>query len=102
MPIVIIYVNSQFNIEDSPINTNITNIDYLAITYELTYDNSSVLKALIRTVNDIEYNIEFNARLISDKGKNEYKLNCYNTSDRFIECFSNKTTFNLSDKYYLY
>ena len=100
--IMIIYVNSQFNTEYSPIDTNITNIDYLAITYELTYDNSSVLKALIRTVNDIETNIEFNARLISEKGKNEYKLNCYNTSDRFIECFSNKTTFNLSDKYYLY
>ena len=29
-------------------------------------------------------------------------INCYNTSDRFIECFSKKTTFNLSDKYYLY
>jgi glycerophosphoryl diester phosphodiesterase len=102
MPIIIIYVNSQFNTDESPINTNITNIDYLAITYELTYDSSSVLKALIRTVNDIETKIEFNARLISDKGKNEYKLNCYNTSDRFIECFSNKTTFNLNDKYYLY
>ena len=99
---MIIHVNSQFNTEYSPLDTNITNIDYLAITYELTYDNSSVLKALIRTVNDIETNIEFNARLISEKGKNEYKLHCYNTSDRFIECFSNKTTFNLSDKYYLY
>ena len=100
IPIMIIYVNSQFNLDVSPINY--TNIDYLAITYELTYDKSSVLKALIMTVNDIEFNIEFNARLISDKGKKEYKLNCYNTSDRFIECFSNKTTFNLSDKYYLY
>jgi glycerophosphoryl diester phosphodiesterase len=99
---MIIYVNSQFNVDNSPIDTNLTNIDYLAITYELTYDNSSVLKAIIRTVNDIETKIEFNARLISQKGKNEYKLNCYNTSDRYIECFSNKTTFNLSDKYYLY
>jgi glycerophosphoryl diester phosphodiesterase len=100
---MIIFVNSQFNTDNSPINTNITNIDYLAITYELTYDNTSVLKALIRTVNDIETTFEFNARLISEKGKKEYKLNCYNTSDRFIECFSNKTsTFNLSDKYYLY
>lgn len=98
---MIVYVNSQFNTNSEP-NTNIYNIDYLAITYELTYDNSSVLKALIRTVNDIETNIEFNARLISEKGKKEYKLNCYNTSDRFIECYSNKTTFNLSDKYYLY
>ena len=71
---MIIHVNSQFNTDNSHIDTNITNIDYLANIYELTYDNSSVLKAFIITVNDIETNIEFNTRLISEKGKNEYKL----------------------------
>ena len=71
---MIIHVNSQFNTDNSHIDTNITNIDYLANIYELTYDNSSFLKAFIITVNDIETNIEFNARLISEKGKNEYKL----------------------------
>ena len=78
------------------------NFDTLSVAYELTYDNSSVVKAIIRTVNDMETEFKFNARLKSEFGKKEYKLKCHNSSLIYIECYSEKVKFNLSDNYYFY
>ena len=77
------------------------NFDTLSVAYELTYDNSSVVKAIIRTVNEIKHEIKFNARLKSESGK-DYKLSCYNSSEKYIDCLSEKTEFDLNDKYYFY
>ena len=78
------------------------NFDTLSVAYELTYDNSSVVKAIIRTVNDMDTEIKFNARLKSEFGKKEYKLRCHNISLIYIECYSEKVEFNLSENYYFY
>jgi hypothetical protein len=76
-------------------------IDLLSIAYELTYDNSSVVKTIIRTVNEIEHEIKFNARLRSESGK-DYRLSCHNSSSKYIDCLSDKVEFDLNDKYYFY
>ena len=76
-------------------------IDLLSIAYELTYDNSSVVKTIIRTVNEIEHEIKFNARLRSESGK-DYRISCHNSSSKFIDCLSEKVEFDLNDKYYFY
>ena len=81
----------------------IENIDVLSVAYELTYNKTSVLKAIIKTINELESEVvEFNALLKSDKGKKEYELKCQNTSDTVIECYSGKEKFNLKDTYYFY
>lgn len=111
MKVFILLLSIFFNIkcdyknmdcDNNKSNDNIKNINILSISYELTYSNSSVLKAIIRTVDDITTEIKFNARLKSEIGKREYKLSCINSSENFIDCYSEKVEFNLSDKYYLY
>jgi len=76
-------------------------IDLLSIAYELTYDNSSVVKTIIRVVNEIEHEIKFNARLRGESGK-DYRLSCHNSSSKYIDCLSEKVEFDLNDKYYFY
>jgi len=78
------------------------NIDVLSISYELTYDDKSVLKAIIKTINDLESDVKFTAYLRADKDKKDYKLKCQNTSETLIECYSGNDHFNLKDQYYLY
>ena len=80
----------------------IENIDVLSVAYELTYNKSSVLKAIVKTINELESEVEFNALLKSNKEKKEYELKCQNTSDTVIECYSGKVKFNLKDTYYFY
>ena len=76
-------------------------IDLLSIAYELKYDNSSVVKTIIRVVNEIEHEIKFNARLRGESGK-DYRLSCHNSSSKYIDCLSEKVEFDLNDKYYFY
>lgn len=80
------------------------NICILTIGYELTYNNSSFLKVVIQTYNDIlSPEIKFKALLKSENNNKEYNLDCYNTSKSSIECFTGKNiTFDLQDKYYFY
>ena len=81
----------------------IENIDVLSVAYELTYNKTSVLKAIIKTINELESEVvEFKALLKSKNGKKEYELKCKNTSDTVIECYSGKEKFNLKDTYYFY
>ena len=105
--VLLIVYFSVFIFCQKPSKSNIDNtnppkdIDLLSIAYELTYDNSSVVKAIIRTVNEIKHEIKLNARLRSESGK-DYRLSCHNSSSNFIECLSEKDVFDLNDKYYFY
>ena len=42
-------------------NQEIENIDVLSVAYELTYNESSVLKAIVKTINELENEVEFKA-----------------------------------------
>ena len=79
------------------------NINILSIAYELTYNETSVLKAILKTIDDLEMDVTFDALLKTESGKKNYKLSCQNTSITVIECYSEKDIkFDLKDKYYFY
>ena len=79
------------------------NINILSIAYELTYNETSVLKAILKTIDDLEFDVTFDALLKTESGKKDYKLSCQNTSITIIECYSEKNVkFDLKDKYYFY
>ena len=81
----------------------IENIDVLSIAYELTYATTSVIKVIIKTINDLEgANISFNAFLLSENEDKEYIIHCQNTSETIIECYTKNEDFNIKDKYYFY
>ena len=79
------------------------NINILSIAYELTYNEKSVLKVILKTIDDLEMDVGFDALLKTDGGQKEYKLSCQNVSITLIECYSEKNVkFDLNDKYYFY
>ena len=79
------------------------NINIESINYELTYNNYSVVKVVIKTYDEIENDLNFTGYLKSEDEHKEYKLHCTNTFYDIIECFScRNVTFNLQDKYYFY
>jgi len=89
----------EFNDERSE---NLENINIESISYELTYDNSSIVKVTLKTFDELDVDLTFIAYLKSEKGK-EYKLNCGTSFYDLIECDSNKNeVFDLDDKYYFY
>ena len=80
-----------------------SNINIESISYELTYNNYSVVKVVIKTYDEIENDVQFKAYLKSDEENKEYVLNCYSTFYDIIECYSKKNEkFNLDDKFYFY
>ena len=82
---------------------NVTNINTETIQYGLSYDEFSVVKALIKTSDPININIKFVAFLKSEYEKKEYVLQCSNKESNVIECLSEKDIkLNTEDKYYLY
>ena len=79
------------------------NINIVSISYELTYNNFSVIRVIIKSYNEIYNNIKFSAYLKSEEGGNDYILNCSNTYYDTIECLSEKNiTLNTDDKYFFY
>ena len=79
------------------------NIDVLSISYELTYNISAVVKVTIKCLNDLEgANTSFKACLLSDKEEKEYEIQCQNTSETIIECYSKNEKFNTKDKFSFY
>ena len=88
--------------EDDRVQTP-DNINIESINYELTYNNYSVVKVVIKTYDEIENDLNFTGYLKSEDENKEYKLHCTNTFYDIIECFScRNVTFNLQDKYYFY
>ena len=81
----------------------IIDIDVLQISYELAYKESYALKVIIKTINDLDVSVSFQAKLKSVKSKTEFNLNCHNVSVTEIECYTEKdVNFDLKDKYYFH
>ena len=82
---------------------NPDNINIESISYELTYNNYSVVKVIIKTYDEINDDITFIGYLKSQVEQKEYKLNCTSNLYDTIECYSQPyEKFNLDDKYYFY
>ena len=97
-------IKKMRNTEDKDnLREDYENINILLVSYELTYDKRSVLKVILRTVNDLEHTMIFFALLKVESGKKAYRLKCLNVSANEIECYSDKNiVFNLKEKYYFY
>ena len=102
IPILIfLFITNFFIIKCDSEDSNNINIE--TISYELTYNNYSVVKVVIKTNEEIEADISFIAYLKSEGENKEYRLNCSNTFYDVIECLSPRNiSFNINDKYYFY
>ena len=90
-------------IDDKSIRQDPENINILSVAYELTYDSDSVLKVVLKSIDDLDHDFQFDALLKSEIGKKSYKLSCKNVSVTEIECYSEKKVrFDLKDKYYFH
>ena len=79
------------------------NINIESISYELTYNNYSVVKVVIKTYDSLDNDVAFKAYLIAEESHKEHLLHCYSTFYDIIECFSNRDDiFNKEDRYYFY
>ena len=89
--------------EDDGLRVDIENINVLSVAYELTYDERSVLKVVLKLVDDLEHSISFESLLKVEGSSRSYKLKCQNTSVSVVECYSDKNIrLNPLDKYYFY
>ena len=102
--------NENENYDDNPentnyeeYNTNSNNINIVSISYELVYDEYSLIRVIIKALELIDYDISFNAYLISEEDKQKYILNCSFSYYDTIVCLSEKNiTLNTEHKYYFY
>ena len=79
------------------------NINILTISYELTYDKKSALKVILKTIDDLEHDTQFDALLKTVDEKKEYELHCENISVTVIECYTErKVKLNKNDRHYFY
>ena len=77
---------------------NPDNINIESISYELTYNNYSIVKVVIKTYDEINSDISFIGYLKSQVEQKEYKLNCTSDFYDIIECYSQPhEKFNLDD-----
>ena len=84
--------------EGNPYNINIE-----SISYELTYNNYSVVKVIVKTYDQIDMDFSFIAYLRAIEKQKDYKLNCSTTFYDTIECYTfPNVKFNLEDKYTFY
>ena len=82
---------------------DIENINILSVAYELTYDANSVIKVVLKCLDDLEHSISFFALLRVEDSAKSYKLKCSNISISVIECYSEKNVrLNPQDKHYFY
>ena len=94
--------NTQILGDKDNLRVDIENINILSIAYELTYDEKSVLKVVLRALDDLEHDIKFFAFLKSEAGKS-INLKCENITINIIECYSPKNIkLDPNDKYYFY
>ena len=82
---------------------NLDNINIVSISYELTYNEFSVVKVIIKIYEGMYNNINFNAYLKSEEEDKEYLLNCSNSYYDTIECLSERDIeLNINDRFYFY
>jgi len=96
--ILSIFINLNCQSDANPYNINIE-----SISYELTYNNYSVVKVVIKTYDSLDSDVSFKAYLLSEEEEKEYLLHCYSTFYDIIECYSNRNeVFNTEDRFYFY
>ena len=96
--ILSIFINLKCQSDANPYNINIE-----SISYELTYNNYSVVKVVIKTYDSLDSDVSFKAYLLSEEEEKEYLLHCYSTFYDIIECYSNRNeVFNTEDRFYFY
>ena len=82
---------------------NPNELSIVSISYELSYDDSSIVKVLINTYYELGRNIKFKAFLKTEDESKEYSLECSNEFVDSIMCLSAKNiTFDTNKKYYFY
>ena len=103
---IIIKSNDYDDLEnyDTHFNRGNTNdLSVVSISYELSYDDSSVVKVLIKTYYELAKNIKFKAFLKIEDESQKYPLECTNEFVDSIKCLSSKNiTFDTNKKYYFY
>ena len=110
---IIIFINFQIlksndyddleNYDSYGFRENINDLSIVSISYELSYDNSSIVKVLIKTYYELAKNIKFKAFLKTEDELHEYSLECTNEFVDSIICLSAKNiTFNTDKKYFFY
>ena len=96
--ILSIFINLKCQSDANPYNINIE-----SISYELAYNNYSVVKVVIKTYDSLDSDVSFKAYLLSEEEEKEYLLHCYSTFYDIIECYSNRNeVFNTEDRFYFY
>jgi len=97
--------NNKFDDNQKKKKFSLTNSIYVkSISYELSYNEFSIIKVTIKTFNEIDKVINFKGYLKSDNN-NKYILNCKTilTDNYIIECYSQKNvTFDIQEHYSFY
>ena len=84
-----------------PENSN--SLSVVSISYELTYDETSIIKVTIKTYYEISQNIKFKAFLKTDDELHEHLLECENEFVDSISCSTSKNiTLDTNQKYFFY
>ena len=78
-------------------------ISVVSISYELTYDENSVVKVTIKNYYELSQNIEFKAFLKTEDELHEHPLECSNEFIDSISCLTKKNIIlDTQQKYYFY
>ena len=82
---------------------DINSLNVVSISYELPYDDISVLKIIIKTYYDIPQKLKFKAFLKTDDELHEHPLECENEFMDTIVCLAPKNiTLDTQKKYFFY
>ena len=91
------------NYDSKNIRGNPNDLSIVSISYELSYDDSSIVKILIKTFYELDKNIKFRAFLKTEDELHEHPLECSNEFVDSIICLSAKNaTFDTNKKYFFY
>ena len=91
------------NYDSKNIRGNPNDLSIVSISYELSYDDSSIVKILIKTYYELDKNIKFRAFLKTEDELHEHPLECSNEFVDSIICLSAKNaTFDTNKKYFFY
>ena len=104
--LIFIKANDYDNLENYDTNgyyDNINDLNIVSISYELSYDDTSIVRVLIKTYYELGRNIKFKAFLKTEDELNEHLLECSNEFVDSILCLSAKNiTLDTEKKYYFY
>jgi len=104
--LVLIKTNDYDDLENYDTNgyyDNINDLNIVSISYELSYDDTSIVRVLIKTYYELAHNMKFKAFLKTEDELHEHLLECSNEFVDSILCLSAKNiTLDTEKKYYFY